>query len=81
MNPTEVWASDVTWFEGEVPKRTVSHRRLHQIRSVIAPIDSKIEDILRQRLKESQPVLASRQLLLDAEDALSRGDATLAVTL
>jgi len=81
MNPTEVWASDVTWFEGGVPKRTVSHRRLHQIRSVIASIDSKSEGILRQRLKESQTVLASRQLLLDAEDALSRGDAALAVIL
>jgi len=81
MNPTEVWASDVTWFEEGVPKRTVSHRRLHQITSVIASIDSKSEDILRQRLKESQPVLASRQLLLDAQDALSRGDTALAVIL
>lgn len=81
MNPTEVWASDVTWFEEGVPKRTVSHRRLHQIRSVIAPIDSELEGNLRQCLKESQSVLASRQLLLDAEDALSRGDAALAVIL
>ena len=31
MNPTEVWASDVIYFEGGVPRRTVSHRRLHQL--------------------------------------------------
>jgi hypothetical protein len=81
MNSTEVWASDVTWFKEGVPKRTVSHRRLHKISPVIASIDSETEGILRQRLKESQPALASRQLLLDAEEALSRGDTALAVIL
>lgn len=81
MNPTEVWASDVIYFEGGVPKRTVSHRRLHQLKPPIVGIDDKLEQTLRRRLRESKQVLAWKLLLLDAEDALSRGDTRLAVIL
>ncbi len=81
MNRTEVWASDVTYFEGGVPKRTISHRRLHQLKSPIIGIDGELERSLRQRLRESRRVLPWKLLLLDAEDALSRGDTRLTVIL
>ena len=81
MNPTEVWASDVTYLEGGVPKRTISHRRLHQLKPPIIGIDAKLERSLRERLGESRRVLPWKLLLLDAEDALSRGDTRLSVIL
>jgi len=81
MNPTEVWASDVTYFEGGVPKRTISHRRLHQLKPPIIGIDAELERSLRERLRECRRVLPWKLLLLDAEDALSRGDTRLAVIL
>jgi hypothetical protein len=81
MNPTEVWASDVTYFEGGIAKRTISHRRLYQLKPPIIGIDAKLESSLRERLKESRRVLPWKLLLLDAEDALSRGDTRLAVIM
>jgi hypothetical protein len=80
MNPTEVWASDVVYFEGGVAKRAVSHRRLHQLKPPIG-INAELERSLRKRIRESRRVLPWKLLLLDAEDALSRGDARLAVML
>jgi hypothetical protein len=81
INPTEVWAADVTYFEGGVPKRTISHRRLHQLKPPILGIDAELERSLRERLRESRRVLPWKQLLLDAEDALNRGDTRLTVIL
>jgi hypothetical protein len=81
MNPTEVWASDVTYFEEGVAKRTVSHKRLHQIKPPIIGIDAALERSLRDRIRESRRVLPWKLLLLDAEDALSRGDTRLAVIM
>jgi len=81
MNPTEVWASDVVYFESGVPTRTISHRRLHQLKPPITGIDDELERGLRVRLKEGKRASAWKLLLLDAEDALSRGDTRLAVML
>ena len=81
INPTEVWAADVNYTVGGVIKKTVSHRRMHQITPPILGVDEKIEQILRERLSSRSQFSPWKQLLLDAEDALSRGDSRLAVIL
>jgi hypothetical protein len=81
MNPTEVLSSDITYFEGGVPKRTIWNRPLHQLKPSISGIKAELEHSLRERLRESKRVLPWKLLLLDAEDALNRGDTRLAVIL
>ena len=81
MNPTEVLSSDITYFEGGVPKRTIWNRPLHQLKPSIRGIKAELEHSLRERLRESKRVFPWKLLLLDAEDALNRGDTRLAVIL
>jgi len=81
MNPTEVWAADVTYNERKLPERTVHYRRTHQIRPRIVGISDELEQTLRGRLSGTQRASPWKLLLLDAEDALSRGDTRLAVIL
>ncbi|OGO01448.1 MAG: hypothetical protein A2Y59_04160 [Chloroflexi bacterium RBG_13_52_14] len=81
MNPTEVWAADVTYRErGSLPQ-TISFRRMHQIKPPIVGIADEQEKALREHLKKTQRASSWKLLLLDAEDALSRGDTRLAVIL
>ncbi len=81
LNPTEVWAADVIYSEKGIQKKIVSHKRLHQLKPPIIGIDKGVERTLRERLHASQQVSPWKLLLLDAEDALSRGDTRLAVIL
>jgi hypothetical protein len=82
MNPTEVWAADVTYSKKGIPPRTVSFRRLHQIKKPpIVGIADEQEKALRERLRKTQRASPWKLLLLDAEDARSRGDTRLAVIL
>jgi len=81
MNPTEVWAADVIYSERGFLPRTISFRRMHQIKPPIASIADEQEKALRERLRKTQHAYPWKLLLLDAEDALSRGDTRLAVIL
>jgi len=81
MNPTEFWAADVTYSKKGIPPITVPFRRRHQIKPRIFGIVDEKEKALRERLRKTQNASPWKLLLLDAEDALSRGDARLAVIL
>lgn len=81
INPTEVWTADVTFYEQGSPPRIVRHSRLHQVTLPVAGLLKDVEQTLRQRVVKSECVSPWKLLLLDAEDALTRGDARLAVIL
>ena len=81
LNPTEVWAADVTYSKRGFPPRTVHFRHMYQVKPRIVGIGSEREQALRERLRKTQRASPWKLLLLDAEDALNRGDARLAIIL
>ncbi len=81
VSPIEVWGAEINYFQNGLTTRTVSYRPMHQLCLPIAGIGDEREQILRRRVQESHHPSQWKLLLLDAEEALNRGDARLAVIL
>jgi hypothetical protein len=81
VSPPEVWAYDVALEEGTRLRPIRRFRRMHQMTPRVKAVSVAIEAELRRRVEEASAPDISRQLLLDAEEAMAHANPRLAVIL